>query len=157
MKKRTPFEGLADKTPRYTVKEVADKLGMTTYTVRYYDNAELIPGVDRTAGNIRMFSDHNLAWLKLIHCLRTTGLPIDEVRRYIRMCIKGDSTIAERAELIFKQEKALAEQLKTLKQQMEILAYKKRHYQELLAGHGLDRCNPQTLPAKEEPDITPKG
>ena len=33
-KDRHPFEGLTDTTPKYTVKEVAEKLGMTTYTVR---------------------------------------------------------------------------------------------------------------------------
>ena len=125
-KDRHPFEGLTDTTPKYTVKQVAEKLGMTTYTVRYYDNADLIPGVDRTAGNIRMFSDRNLAWLKLVHCLRMTGLPVDDVRKYIRMCLKGDSTIPERAELIFRQEKVLHEQLQVLNQQMEILKYKKK-------------------------------
>ncbi len=154
-KDRHPFEGLTDTTPKYTVKEVAEKLGMTTYTVRYYDNADLIPGVDRTAGNIRMFSDRNLAWLKLVHCLRMTGLPVDDVRKYIRMCLKGDSTIPERAELIFRQEKVLHEQLKVLNQQMEILKYKKKYYQDLLAGKTQDHCNPGKI-SRMEPDITPK-
>ena len=151
----TPFDGLTDATPKYTVREVAEKLGMTTYTVRYYDNADLIPGVDRTAGNIRMFSDRSLAWLKLVHCLRMTGLPVDDVRRYIRMCLKGDSTIPERAEIIFRQEKVLHEQLKALNQQMEILKYKKNYYQALLAGRMKDHCNPGLI-GRMEPDITPK-
>ena len=156
MKKSTPFDGLTDSTPKYTVREVAEKLGMTAYTVRYYDNADLIPGVERTSGNIRMFSDRNLAWLKLVHCLRMTGLPINDVRRYIRMCLKGDSTIPERAELIFKQEKVLHDQLKILQQQMEILKYKKKYYQDLLAGLTKDHCNPGTI-CGMEPDITPKN
>ncbi len=151
-----PFDGLTDNTPKYTVKEVAEKLGMTVYTVRYYDNADLIPGVERTSGNIRLFSDRNLAWLKLVHCLRMTGLPVDDVRRYIRMCLKGDSTIPERAELIFKQEKVLHEQLKILNRQMEILKYKKKYYQDLLAGRTKDHCNPGMI-GKMEPDITPRN
>ena len=155
MKTHTPFDGLTDATPKYTVKEAAEKLGMTTYTVRYYDNADLIPGVDRTAGNIRMFSDRSLAWLKLVHCLRMTGLPVNEVRRYIRMCLKGDSTIPERAEIIYRQEKVLHEQLKALNQQMEILKYKKNYYQALLAGRMKDHCNPGLI-GRMEPDITPK-
>lgn len=156
MKQKTPFEGLSDRTPKYTVKEVSDKLGMTPYTVRYYDNADLIPGVDRTKGNIRMFSDHNLAWLKLVHCLRITGLSIDDVRHYIQMCLKGESTISERAALIYAQEKVLREQLKVLRKQMKILAYKKRYYEELLVGRDTDRCNPQTLLKKDESTITPR-
>ena len=156
MQKKNLFETLKDDTPKYTVKEVAEKLGMTTYTIRYYDNADLIPGVNRTSGNIRMFSDRNLAWLSLIHCLRSTGLPVEEVRRYIRMCLKGDSTIPERADLIFKQEKVLQEQLKMLKKQMEILSYKKHYYQELLAGRTTDTCNPRHTKFRQEPDIAPE-
>ena len=152
---KTPFDGLTDTTPKYTVKEVADKLGMTAYTVRYYDNAGLIPDVGRSGGNSRLFSDHNLAWLKLVHCLRSTGLPITEVRRYIRMCLKGDATIPERAELIFNQEKVLRGQLENLNRQMEILEYKKRYYEKLLSGKGIDRCNPRNAAACE-PDIMPK-
>lgn len=47
-KPANPFEGLTDRTPQYTVKEAADMLGLTGYTVRYYDNAGLIPEVDRS-------------------------------------------------------------------------------------------------------------
>ena len=155
MKKCSPFDGLTDNTPKYTVKEVAEKLGMTTYTVRYYDNSDLIPDVNRTSGNIRMFSDRSLAWLKLIHCLRMTGLSVGDIHRYIRMCLKGDSTISERAELIFKQEKVLHEQLKMLHRQLEILKYKKKYYQDLLEGRTKDHCNPGLIRTME-PNITPK-
>ena len=123
MKKESSIAGLTDRTPRYTVKEMAEKMNLTTYAVRYYDNAGLIPDVERTSGNIRLFSDYNLAWLKIVHCLRSTGLPVTEVRRYIEMCREGDSTIPERAALIFEQEKKLKEQLDELHRQMEILEY----------------------------------
>ena len=78
MKKEPTIAGLTDRTPRYTVKEIAEKMNLTTYAVRYYDNAGLIPYVERTSGNIRLFSDYNLAWLKIVHCLRSTGLPVTE-------------------------------------------------------------------------------
>lgn len=155
MDKQESFADLSDPTPRYTVKEVAEQLGMTAYTVRYYDNAGLVPGVGRSDGNIRLFSDRHLAWLKLVHCLRSTGLPIKTVRRYVRLCLAGDSTIPERAELIFKQEKVLRGRLKMLHRQMEILKYKKHYYQELLAGRGPDRCNPRQTPSAAKPDIAP--
>ena len=43
MKKESSLAGLTDRTPRYTVKQMAEKMGLTTYAVRYYDNAGLIP------------------------------------------------------------------------------------------------------------------
>ena len=59
-----------DRTPRYTVKQVAEMMEMSAYTIRYYENAGLIPDVDRSGGNARMFSDYTLGWLRLVHCLR---------------------------------------------------------------------------------------
>lgn len=44
-----------DRTPRYTVKQVAEMMEMSAYTIRYYENAGLIPDVDRSGGNARMF------------------------------------------------------------------------------------------------------
>ena len=156
MPKLPPFGSFRDKTPRYTVKEVAEMMELSTYTVRYYANAGLVPEVDRSAGNIRLFSDYSLGWLRLVHCLRATGLPIEGVRRYIELCAKGDASIPERAEIIFAQEKSLRQQLKALHRQMEVLKYKKHFYEELLAGRGTDRCNPAN-PAKVEPDIVPQN
>ena len=153
MKKESSLAGLTDRTPRYTVKQLAEKMGLTTYAVRYYDNAGLIPDVERSSGNSRLFSDYNLAWLKIVHCLRSTGLPITEVRRYIQMCQEGDSTIPERAAMIAAQEKSLREQLDELNRQMEILQYKKHYYEALLAGKSKDSCNPANL---QEPDVSPE-
>ena len=99
MKVRKEFRVLRDKTPKYTVREVAEMLGLSSYTIRYYDNAGLIPGLNRTDGNARQFSDYAVTWLHLVHCLRTTGLPVEQVRHYIRLCQKGDSTIRERGEM----------------------------------------------------------
>lgn len=67
-----PFAPSKDRTPRYTVKEVSELTGLSAYTIRYYENSGLIPSVDRTDGNIRMFSEYALSWLRLVHCLRAT-------------------------------------------------------------------------------------
>lgn len=157
MAKIRSFVPSSDRTPKYTVKEVAELTELSPHTVRYYENADLIPGVDRTEGNIRMFSEYALSWLRLVHCLRATGLPIEQVRHYVRMCGKGDSTIAERAELIFQQEESLRRQLENLQQQFEVLKYKKEYYRKLLEKHGLDSCNPANARRKTEPNIVPES
>ena len=152
---RDDLSGLTDRTPRYTVKEMAEKMRLTPYAIRYYDNEGLIPDVERTVGNSRRFSDYNLAWLRMVHCLRATGLPVSEVRRYIEMCREGDSTIPARAAMISVQERKLREQLDELNRQMEILEYKKRYYEELLAGKTPDHYNPMNL--KSSGDSANKG
>lgn len=150
------FKSSRDRTPKYTVKQVAEMMEISTYTIRYYENLGLLPEVERNGGNARMFSEYNLSWLRLVHCLRMTGLPIDGVKRYIELCMEGDESIPERADIIFQQEKSLRNQLRILKKQMEVLKYKKTYYENLLENKGADACNPVNG-KKEEPHIEPGG
>lgn len=124
--------GEFDKTPRYTVKDVAEKMNISPHAVRYYDNSGLIPFLSRTQSNVRMFSDFDLYWVKIVHCLRSTDMSINKIKEYINLYLKGDATIAERAEIIFEQEKVLKNNIKDLKRQMGILKKKKMYYVKLL-------------------------
>ena len=110
-----------DKTPKYTVKEVAQIMKISTHTIRYYDNEGLIPFVSRTQSNARMFSDYDLSWIRTVHCLRATNLSINDIKKYIDLCLKGNKTIPQRAKIIFDQEKKLKENLKELQEQMKVL------------------------------------
>lgn len=131
-----------DKTPKYTVKDVAQMMKISAYTIRYYDNEGLIPFVSRTQSNIRLFSDYDLSWLKTVHCLRATNLSINDIKKYVDLCLKGNKTIKQRADIIFAQEEKLKEQLKELQRQMEILQKKKKYYKDLLNNKSTDVWNP---------------
>lgn len=137
MKKMKDRETL-DKTPKYTVREVAQILKISTHTIRYYDNEGIIPFVSRTSNNIRLFSDYTLSWLKTIHYLRTTNLSICDIKKYIYLSLKGNKTIKQRAEIIFAQEEKLKEQMLTLQRQIEILQKRKKHYEDLLNNKSTD-------------------
>lgn len=67
----------------YTVKQVAEILGVSAHTVRFYDDKGLIPGTKRNDANQRIFDDLDLEWLFVSITLRSTGLSISEVRHYI--------------------------------------------------------------------------
>jgi DNA-binding transcriptional MerR regulator len=140
--KKMKKETVLDKTPKYTVKEVAKIMSVSAHTVRYYDNEGLIPFVSRTQSNIRMFSDYDLSWFKTVHCLRATDLSIHDIKKYIELCLKGNKTIPQRAKIIFNQEKKLQEHLKELQNQMKILQKKKKYYKNLLKNKTTDIWNP---------------
>ena len=131
-----------DKTPKYTVKEVAQMLKISSHTIRYYDNEGLIPFVSRTQSNVRKFFDYNLSWFKMVHCLRATDLSISDIKTYIDLCLKGNKTIPQRAKIIFNQEKILKEHLKELQDQMKLLQRKKKYYNDLLNKKSVDVWNP---------------
>ena len=135
-------ENHLDKTPKYTVKDVAKIMNVSAHTVRYYDNEGLIPFVSRTQSNVRKFSDYNLSWFKMVHCLRATDLSINDIKTYIDLCLKGNKTIPQRAKIIFNQEKILKGHLKELQDQMKLLQKKKKYYNNLLKNKSSDVWNP---------------
>ena len=75
-----------------TVKEVAELLGVSVHTVRYYDDRGLIPGTKRNSANQRLFDDMEVEWLFVSLTLKNTGLSLKDVRHYIELYEQGDST-----------------------------------------------------------------
>jgi MerR family transcriptional regulator/heat shock protein HspR len=54
--------------PRYVISVAARMVGVQTYTLRYYEKIGIIEP-SRTRGNIRLYSDEDIAFLKQIRSL----------------------------------------------------------------------------------------
>lgn len=113
----------------YTVGETAKVLGVAPSTIRYYDKEGLLPFVERSGGGIRMFQEKDFEWLFVIDCLKKTGMPIKDIKRFIDMALKGDETIDERLELFLKRRENVKEQMRQLQNTLDILDYKCWYYQ----------------------------
>lgn len=112
----------------YTVGEIAKKIGVAPSTLRYYDKEGLLPFVERSGGGIRMFRESDAEWLYLIECLKKTGMPIKEIKKFIDLYSEGDKTIESRLSLIDRQLFAVKEQMKELSETLEMLEYKHWYY-----------------------------
>ena len=95
----------------YTVKEMAEILGVSVHTVRYYDQMGLIPGTKRDGANRRVFDDNELEWLFVSITLKNTGLPIKEIQRYIRLYQQGNATLPQRYQIMLEQKKRTLAQM----------------------------------------------
>lgn len=118
----------------YTVKEAADLLGVSVHTVRYYDDRGLIPGTKRNSANQRLFDDMEIEWLFVSITLRSTGLSIKEVQRYIQLYQSGDETIPERYHIMLEQRKKVVAEIEQLKLRLAVIDKKIEHYGRLLNG-----------------------
>ena len=76
----------------YTVGEMAKLMGVAPSTLRYYDKEGLLPFVERSEGGIRVFKESDYEWLKVIECLKKTGMQLKDIRSFILMAMEGDST-----------------------------------------------------------------
>ena len=84
----------------YSIKEAAERMGVTTHTLRYYDREGLLPHVERTAGGIRRFSQEDLDGLALINCLKATGMSIRQIKDFLDLSQQGDEILRRQRERI---------------------------------------------------------
>jgi DNA-binding transcriptional MerR regulator len=84
-----------------TIAEAAERTGLTTHTLRYYERDGLmLREVDRSPTGHRRYTEQDLVWINLLTCLRGTGMPISDVRRYAALVRAGAGNELERLDLL---------------------------------------------------------
>jgi DNA-binding transcriptional MerR regulator len=112
----------------YSIGEISELLNISISTLRYYDKEGLLPLVNRTSGNIRVFNDADLECLKMIECLKTTGMQLKDIKTFFEWCEEGDSTIDKRYELFLQQKEKTEKQIEALQDALTRVNYKCEYY-----------------------------
>ncbi|WP_175639028.1 MerR family transcriptional regulator [Metabacillus schmidteae] len=116
----------------YSISEVAKELNLTVYTLRYYDKEGLMPFVERRSNGTRLFKESDIGALKVIECLKSTGMPIKEIKNFIDWCSDGDSTLQQRYDMFIERKANVESQLEELKKTMELIEHKCWYYKTAL-------------------------
>lgn len=122
----------------YTINEVARRCDLSAHTLRFYDKEGLLPFVSRTPTGNRSFSDADLEMVKLICCLKNTGMPIKEIKRYMDLFMLGADTANERKRMMIDHRKSVLKQIDDLKKNVNIIDLKIGFYDNMeakLAAH----------------------
>ena len=93
-----------------TIGEISKMFGLPISTLRYYDKEGLFPNMARSSG-IRKFSESEIEALRVIECLKKTGMEIKDIKQFMDWCAEGPSTYTKRKKLFEDRKKALEEQL----------------------------------------------
>ena len=116
----------------YSIGEVAKKLNLTIYTLRYYDKEGLMPFVERTPNGTRVFKESDLNALQIIECLKATGMPIKDIKNFFDWCSQGDSSLQQRYDMFIERKAVVESQIEELKKTMEVIEYKCWYYKTAL-------------------------
>ena len=108
----------------YTVSQAAEQIGLTAPTLRFYEKEGLLPFVERSSSGIRVFREADLDWLRLIACLKATGMPIKDIRQYIDWSLEGDATLEKRRQMFYERRRAVEGQIAELKKTLATVNYK---------------------------------
>nr|WP_269448576.1 MerR family transcriptional regulator [Metabacillus kandeliae] len=96
--------------------------------MRFYDKEGLLPFISRTSNGNRQFSERDLELVKLICCLKDTGMSIKEIRRYMEISMAGEKTFETRKEMMKAHRKEVLRQINDLKKNLRIIDLKVAYY-----------------------------
>lgn len=111
-----------------TVKQISKKFGLTPHAIRYYTDKGLIPTVLRDKNNNRVFDEDSFEWITTIIHLKKCGMTIDDIKKYVDLCLIGDSTLEERYVYLSKYRDYSLKQLEEAKEQADFMQNKIRQY-----------------------------
>ncbi len=134
----------------YTIKEVAEKMDISEHTLRFWAKSGFFPFITRDKNNIRQFSEKDLDWVKIVKCLRSVGTENKAIKKYIDLCIIGDSTIKERYKIIMNTKQKALHQMEELQKQLSLLDFKEKFYENLIENNLKDTWNPMNKQESEE-------
>jgi DNA-binding transcriptional MerR regulator len=117
-----------------SIADAARASGVSAYTLRYYENAGLIDGVDRADSGHRRYSDDDLAWIHVLQCLRATGMPIRTIRRYAELVRAGEGNELERLALLREHRAAVRGQLAEVRRHLAFIERKISNYEDKING-----------------------
>ena len=135
----------------YTIGQVAQMFDLPISTLRYYDKEGLFPTLERKSG-IRRFSEVEIEALRVIECLKGSGLEIKDIKQFMDWCTEGPSTYGKRKELFERRLEALEAELARLTHMRDMLKYKCWYYDTALADGGEERIRAM-LPDNLTPDV----
>lgn len=111
------------------IGEISKKTGLSISTLRYYDKHGLLQNIGRSNGGIRKFNDKDLEALRIILCLKTSGMKIFEIKQFMGWCSKGDTTIDKRLNMFYEQEKNINKQIDILNKSLKLIKFKQWYYE----------------------------
>ncbi|TDD03267.1 MerR family transcriptional regulator [Nonomuraea deserti] len=136
-----------------SIGEVSALTGLTTHTLRFYEQEGLfVEAVRRNAAGRRVFTQQEVGWLRVCAKLRSSGMPLPDIRRYAELVRKGAGTEADRFEILRRHEARVQRQVADLQEALDVIQAKVALYADHLAAGSADtlwRDGPDCTPARD--------
>lgn len=114
----------------YTIQQMATKTGLSRYTLRYYEDIELLEPVVRAKNGHRRYTEADYNRIMMLVKLRKTNMSLDDMKYFVDLYRQGTATATERRELLASHRKVVEAQVDELCQIIEFIDYKIGLYKE---------------------------
>ena len=78
----------------FRIGDLAKRTGVKVVTIRYYEQAGLMPVCERTAGNYRVYAREHLERLHFVRRCRDLGFSLEQIRDMLLLSAAGSPTCA---------------------------------------------------------------
>lgn len=117
----------------FTIKQVAETVGVSVHTLRYYEQLGLIHPIGRADNTHRRYSQDDIGWIQFLLKLRATGMSLHDMQTYARLQRQGDETLPERIEMLRTLEREVEGHIQELNGHLDLIRYKIAFYSERVA------------------------
>lgn len=106
----------------YSIKETAEKAGLSEDTIRYYEKIQLLPRADRKANRHRVYRQEDIQTMKLITCMKKTGMSLEEMKPYLHMSMDSNlDEFPEEREMLVNHRMKIEAQIASLQQVVDFI------------------------------------
>ena len=112
----------------YTIKEAAQIMGIPATTLRYYDRQGLLPFVERKQSGYRIFSDSDIMLLRVIDCLKRSGMELKDIRQFTEWLREGDASLEKRYQMFLERKEAVEQQMAEMQKTLDMINHKCWYY-----------------------------
>ena len=135
----------------YTIGQISEMFNLPISTIRYYDREGLFPNMARQSG-IRQFGDGEIEALRVIECLKASGLEIKDIKLFMSWTTEGSATYPQRRQLFETRKAAVEKEINGLQKTLDMLRYKCWYY-ETAIEKGSEDFIEKMLPDQLPPEI----
>ena len=135
----------------YSIGQISEMFNLPISTLRYYDKEGLFPNMQRQSG-IRKFSETEVDTLRVIECLKASGLEIKDIKQFMEWTTMGSATYAQRKQLFETRKAAVEEEIRQLQKTLDMLKYKCWYYEMAIHDGSTDRIS-EMLPDRLPPEV----
>jgi DNA-binding transcriptional MerR regulator len=76
-----------------TIGDVSKRTGLSTKTIRFYEDEGCIPHVSRSESGYRLYTEGDVWRLRLVRQIRMLGLPLAEIKPLIGQSMETECTV----------------------------------------------------------------
>ena len=103
------------------ISQAAAAAGLTSKTIRFYEQQGVIPAAARSANGYRIYTEQQVDMLRFIRRSRDMGFSLDESRELLQLSLDPHRTSASVKQKAEQQIKRIDQQLESLQQMRSLL------------------------------------